>query len=116
MSQPTDHPDSFSILAVSDSMGDMDSQEPKRITVWESMTVEDFDDTCKHAFSSQPIWKIEVLWKEGNRDPTEIKAENCSQVLRILKGRRGDQLAIYCYDDDDMSTGSEASGEHARVS
>ena len=115
MSQPTDHPDSFSIFAVSDSMGDMDSQEPKRITIWESMTVEALDETCKRAFSSQPVWKIEVLWKEGKHDPTEINAENCSQLLRFLKGRHGDQLAIYCYDDD-VSTESEGSGEHARVS
>ena len=103
MSRPTDHPDSFPIFAVSDSMGDMDSQEPKRIIIWESMTVEDLDETCKRAFSSQPVWKIEVLWKEVNRDPTE------------MKGRHGDQLAIYCYDDD-VSTESEGSGEHARVS
>ena len=65
MPQPTDHPDSFSVFAVSDSMGDMNPQEPKRITVWESMTVKDLDDTCKRAFSSQPVWKIEVLWKEN---------------------------------------------------
>lgn len=87
-------------------MEDTDSQEPKRITIWESMTVEDLDETCKRAFSSQPVWKIEVLWKEGNRDPTRITAENCSLLLRHLRGRHtdDDKLVIYFYDDDDMST------------
>ena len=105
MSQSTYHPDSFPILAVPGSMGDKDSQEPKRITIWTSMTLDDLDETCRRAFSLQPVYKIEVLWKDETRESTNINTENCSQVLRMLEGRNGnDKLVIYSFDDDDMNT------------
>ena len=62
------------------------------------MTWAELVDVCQHAFPSQAVWSIEVLWKEGNRIPTRITADNCSLMLRYLEGRRGgDKLVIYCY-------------------
>ena len=87
-------------------MGDMDSQQLKIITICTIMARTELVDVCKHAFSSQAVWSIEVLWKEGNRNPTQITANNCSQVLRCLEGRRGgDKLVVYCYDDDESTPG-----------